>query len=96
MDEKGEETTPWWSEAEMRTYTFVDGTASSDGAAPADGAAYIGGGSKIDDEDGAMIKETHQSLERLRERRQSVVKNVNRPTERRKTLVNFQTNQELD
>ena len=67
VDEKGEQTTPWWSEAELRTYRFVDG------------------------EDGAMIEETEDSLERLRgQRRESMVRNVNRPADRRHSLVDFQ------
>ena len=90
VDENGEQTTPWWNEAELRTYSFVDGNVD------ANSAAYVGGGSTVDGEDGAMIEETEESLRRLGPRRQSVVKNVNRPAERRKSLVNYQADQELN
>lgn len=83
VNEKGEQTTPWWNEAELRTYTFVDGD------------AYVGGGKNVDGEDGAAIQETEESLRRLKARRASVVKNVNRPAERRKSLINFQTDNEV-
>ena len=73
----------------MRTYTFVNG----DGAA--DVPAYVGGGSEVDGEDGAMIQETEESMQRLRKRRASVVRNVNRPLERSATLKNYQTDQEV-
>lgn len=84
VDEEGYQTTPWWNEAELRTYNFVDVE------------AYEGGGKLVDGEDGAAIQETEESLQRLKmQRRDSVVKNVNRPAERRKSLINFQTNNEL-
>lgn len=85
--EDGYQTTPWWNEAEIRTYTF-DGSDKIE--------AFEGGGTLVDGEDGAAIQETEESLQRLKaQRRTSVVQNVNRPWERRKTLVNFQTNNEL-
>jgi broad specificity phosphatase PhoE len=90
VDENGEQTTPWWNETELRTYTFVEDQTS------ADGAAFIGGGANVDGEDGAMIKETEESVRRLGDRRASVVKNVNRPAERRKSLGNYQTDMELN
>ena len=68
----------------MRTFTFVEG-----------GVAYVGGGETVEGDDGAAIQETEDSLKRLQDRRQSVTKNVNRPAERKKSLVNFQTDQEL-
>ena len=85
VDETGHQTTPWGNEAEIRTYNFVG-----------DVEAYEGGGKFVDGEDGAAIQETEESLQRLRtQRRESVVKNVNRPAERRKSLASFQTNNEL-
>ena len=84
VNEEGEQTTPWWNEAEVRTYAFVDGD------------AFVGGGKVVDGEDGAAIQETPESLKRFqKERRQSVVKNVNRPAERKNTLANFQSNTEV-
>lgn len=90
VTESGEQTTPWWNEAELRTYTFVDEPDS------ADGAAFQGGDPTVNGEDGAMIKETEESLKRLASRRPSLVKNVNRPSERRKSLVNYQVDTELN
>lgn len=85
--EDGYQTTPWWKEAEIRTYTFDDSGEIE---------AYEGGGTMVDGEDGAAIKETEESLQRLKnERRQSIVKNVNRPAERKESLANFQSNKEL-
>lgn len=69
VNEKGEQTTSWWDEAEIRTFTFVDGTESADGIAPADGKVSVDSGPKVDGEDGAMIKETPESLQRLKENR---------------------------
>lgn len=88
VDEQGEQTTPWWNEAELRTYKFEDG-------AKAGVAAYVGGGNMVDGKDAAILVETEESLERLRQRRQSVVRNVNRPAERRKSLVEFQADREI-
>ena len=65
------------------------------GGGDADVPAYVGGGNEVDGEDGAMIQETDESLQRLRKRRASVVRNVNRPLERRNTLMNYQTDQEV-
>lgn len=85
--EDGYQTTPWWNEAEIRTYTFDTSSEIE---------AYEGGGTVVDGEDGAAIKETEESLQRLKKgRRQSIVKNANRPAERKESLVNFQTNNEL-
>ena len=86
VNENGEQTTPWWNEAELRTFTFVDGDGTGDRIRP-----YEGGDARVDGEDAALIKETEESLQRLKGRRQSVTKNVNRPAERRKSLVGFQT-----
>ena len=84
VNEQGEQTTPWWNEAELRTYNFVDGD------------AYVGGGKDVEGEDGAAIQETAESLQRLKKlRRESVVRNVNRPAERRKSLVNYQSDNEV-
>jgi hypothetical protein len=66
---------------------------NGDGAA--DVPAYVGGGNEVDGEDGAMIRETDESVKRLRKRRASVVRNVNRPAERRETLLNYKTDQEV-
>lgn len=72
-------------EAELRTYTFVDG-----------GPVTADGGSVIDGKDGAAIQETPESLERLKDqRRESVIKNVNRPAERRNDLAGYQSNAEV-
>ncbi len=73
------------TEAELRTFTFVDG-----------GPITADANSSIDGEDGAAIEETPESLERLKDqRRENIVKNVNRPAERRNSLSNFQNNQEI-
>jgi hypothetical protein len=64
----------------------------------ADVPAYIGGGSTVDGEDGAMIKQTTETKEALRKamkRRTSIVRNINRPAERKESLVNYQTDQEV-
>jgi hypothetical protein len=91
VDENGEQTTPWWNEAELRTYEFVEDLESKEGA------AFNGGDGFVDGEDGAMIKETEESLQRLQEqRRESVVKNTNRPAERRKSLLNYEADNELN
>ena len=85
VDEKGEQTTPWWSEAELRTYVFIE-----------DGEAFVGGDSQVNGNDGAPLQETEESLMRLKARRRdSVVKNINRPVERRKTLVNYLSDNEV-
>ena len=91
VDENGEQTTPWWNEAELRTYTFVGPDSK------ANNAAYVGGDTTYDGEDSAMIAETEESLQRLqKERRQSSVKNVNRPSERRNSLSNYQKDNETN
>lgn len=87
VDGKGEQTTPWWNEAELRTFTFVDGDGTGDRIRP-----YLGGDALVDGEDAALIKETEESLQRLRSRRPSLAKNMNLPSERRKTLIPFQSN----
>ena len=89
VDEEANQTTPWWAEGELRTYRFVDEKEAA--SVP----AFIGGGSTVDGQDGAMIKETEESLRRLAKRRASVVKNVNRPAERKQTLANYQTDQNM-
>ena len=89
VDEEANQTTPWWGESELRTYRFVEGDEAA--SVP----AYCGGGSMVDGLDGAMIKETDESSRRLAKRRASVVQNVNRPAERRKTLANYQTDMEV-
>lgn len=86
VDEKGQQTTPWWNEAELRTFDFVDGDGTQDRVRP-----YLGGEALVDGEDAALIKETEESLQRLRGRRQSLTQNVNRPAERRQSLSGFQT-----
>lgn len=90
VDEEGNQSTPWWNEAELRTYTFVEDPNSSDSA------AFIGGGSTHDGEDSAMIKETEESLKRLGDRRNSVVKNRNVPAQRKKSLVHYESDNELN
>lgn len=85
VDEKGEQTTPWWNEAELRTYIFVE-----------DGDAFVGGGNEVNGNDGAPLQETEESLMRLKaRRRESVVRNVNRPAERRQSLVNYLADKEV-
>lgn len=82
--EDGYQTTPWWGEAELRTYTFEDVE------------AFEGGDQRVDGEDGAAIQETEGSLQRLKkQRRTSVIENKNNPAERRESLLNFQKNNEL-
>lgn len=81
VNEEGEQTTPWWTEAELRTYTFVEG----DG-----GISYVGGQREVDGKDGAPIQETDESLLRLKDKKQSVVKNTNRPADRKNSLTGFQ------
>ena len=90
VDENGDQTTPWWNEAELRTYTFVEASSLEDFP------AYVGGTPSVDGEDGAMIRETTQSLQRLKQRRQSIVRNVNRPADRRKSLINYQADNEIN
>ena len=90
VKQDGEQTTPWWNEAELRTFTFVDGSSQEDSH------AFVGGDSTVEGEDGAMIKETEESLQRLGQRRQSVVRNINRPAERRKSLVNYKADNEVN
>lgn len=88
VNENGEQTTPWWNEAELRTFEFVDGDGSGAEVRP-----YEGGDALVDGEDAALIQETGESLKRLgaENRRQSLTRNVNRPAERRKSLVDFKT-----
>lgn len=86
VDEKGQQTTPWWNEAELRTFQFVDGDGTGDSVRP-----FVGGDALVDGEDAALIKETEESLRRLQGRRASVTRNVNRPAGRRQSLVEFQT-----
>ena len=83
VNEKGEQTTPWWDEAELRTYRFVDGE------------AYEGGGEVIDGAEGAAIQETEESLQRLEHGRPSVMMNINRPAGRRESLAGYQENSEM-
>ncbi|KAK5168689.1 uncharacterized protein LTR77_005998 [Saxophila tyrrhenica] len=79
VDEKGEQSTPWWDEAELRTYTFEE-----------EGAAFDGGGAEVDGQDGAAIRETEESLKRLGSKKGAgEVRNVNRPGERRNSLSNY-------
>ncbi|KAK3717942.1 hypothetical protein LTR37_005368 [Vermiconidia calcicola] len=84
VSENGEQTTPWWGETELRTFTFVDGPAFQGDEAER---------WTVDGEDGAMIKETEESLERVGERPHGVTKNINRPAERARNLENFKTDQ---
>lgn len=85
--EDGYQTTPWWKEAEIRTYTFDTSNEIE---------AYEGGGTMVDGEDGAAIKETEESLQRLKDQKpKSAIQNVNRPAERRESLMNFQSDKEL-
>ncbi|KAK3707041.1 hypothetical protein LTR37_012373 [Vermiconidia calcicola] len=85
VSENGEQTTPWWGETELRTFTFVDGPAFEGDEA----ARWTVGG-----EDGAMIEETEESLKRAGgERPHGVTKNINRPAERAGNLENFKTDQ---
>lgn len=86
VDENGEQTTAWWNEAELRTFTFVDGDGTGSDARP-----YVGGDALVDGEDAALVMETQESLKRMGNRRASVTKNVNRPAERRRSLAGFQT-----
>lgn len=90
VDGNGEQSTPWWNEAELRTYTFVEGDSLKDFP------AVVGGTPDVNGEDGAMIRETTESLQRLKQRRQSTVKNVNRPAERRESLVNYKVDNEVN
>lgn len=85
VDEQGQQTSPWWNEAELRTFTFVDGDGTQDRVRP-----YMGGDALVDGEDAALIKETEESLKRLQGRRPSLTQNVNRPSERRHSLAGFQ------
>ncbi|KAF2487206.1 histidine phosphatase superfamily [Neohortaea acidophila] len=84
VDAEGNQTTPWWKEAELRTYRFREGASIT-----ADGL------SEIDGEDGAALEETPESLMRLKDRRRaSVVDNKNRPEERKESLDSFRTDRE--
>lgn len=72
VDDKGEQTTPWWQEAELRTYRFVDG----------EKPAWKGG----ENGDWAMIEETEESLSRLGGKKEEESRKVNKPDERAKGL----------
>ena len=53
VNERGEQTTPWWAEAELRTFEFIEG-----------GRAYEDGPMVWEGEEVAMIRETEESLAR--------------------------------
>jgi len=81
VDAKGEQTTPWWNEAELRTFTFVDGDGTDSQVRP-----FKGGDALVDGEDAALIVETEESLQRLEKVAEGAKKNVNKPADRKEGL----------
>lgn len=65
VNAEGEQTTPWWAEAELRSFVFVEKT--EEARVGADGGRRVeeGGGVDVEGEDDAMIRETAESLTRL-------------------------------
>lgn len=82
VDEKGEQTTPWWKEAELRTYRFVEG----------DRPAWKDG----ENGDWAMIEETEASLKRLDGKPEGSTKRVNKPEERARGLEGYDAEHESE